>query len=157
VLRTAWVDAHERQADRLVGDGVVQLIERNPAVGRRRRLKVPTPTRTYLDRAEQIAALLEAAGELDAESRRTRYPLGRVLLATLTFTGLRIGEGLELHWRDVDLAAGRLRVGRSKTDAGTGRYVQLLPVLRDELDAYKTRCHSPMQTRLCSRQRTASG
>lgn len=58
------------------------------------------------------------------------------MLATLTFAGLRISELLDLEWRDVDLAAGRLRVRHSKTDAGS-RYVDLLPVLRDELSAHK--------------------
>jgi hypothetical protein len=38
--------------------------------------------------------------------------------------------------RQRDLAAGRLRVRYSKTDAGS-RYVDLLPVLRDELSAHK--------------------
>src|SRR5205807_9301634 len=42
----------------------------------------------------------------------------RAMLATLTFAGLRISELLDLEWRDVDLAAGRLRVRSAKTDAG---------------------------------------
>jgi integrase len=54
------------------------------------------------------------------------------MLATLAFAGLRIGELRALRWRDVDLAAGKLRVGASKTDAGI-RVVELLPALRDEL------------------------
>src|SRR6185503_19888701 len=32
--------------------------------------------------------------------------------------GLRISEALDLRWRDIDLAAGRLSVRESKTDAG---------------------------------------
>ena len=104
----------------------------------RRRLKASRPTRIYLDRAEQITALLDAAGRIDAESRadQERRLHRRALLATLTFAGLRISEALDLEWRDVDLAAGRLRVRSSKTDAGV-RYVELLPVLRDELAALK--------------------
>jgi integrase len=51
------------------------------------------------------------------------------------FAGLRIGEALDLRWRDVDLAGGRLRVRGTKTDAAD-RTVELLPVLRDELIAY---------------------
>ena len=58
------------------------------------------------------------------------------MLATMVFAGLRISELIALDWRDVDLAAGRIRVRQSKTDAGI-RYVDLLPVLRDELDALK--------------------
>ncbi len=115
-----------------------ELIPRNPAKvgGKRRRLRAAKPTRAYLDRAEQIAALFHAAGELDREARSNGQIARRALLATLTFAGLRISELLDLEWRDVDLAAGRLRVRHSKTDAGS-RYVDLLPVLRDELSAHK--------------------
>jgi hypothetical protein len=39
-----------------------------------------------------IAALLEAAGELDSEAREgRRHVHRRAILATLTFAGLRIG------------------------------------------------------------------
>jgi len=113
------------------------LITRNPAKGRRRRVKVSKPGRTYLDTSEQIAALLDAAGELDARARPDRaHVRRRAMLATLTFAGLRIGELLALRWRDVDLAAGRLRVGAAKTDAGR-RDVRLRAALRDELAALK--------------------
>jgi len=113
------------------------LIPSNPARGRRRRLKAERPTRAYLDSADQIAALLDAAGELDAEAREDRgHVARRPLLATLTLAGLRIGELLELRWRDVDLAAGWLRVGEAKTDAGR-RKVKIRPLLRDELLAHK--------------------
>jgi integrase len=114
----------------------------NPAAGKRRRLKVGRPNRTWLDRAEQIEALLAAAEQLDAESSRTRYPLGRVLLTTFTFAGPRLSEALDLRWRDIDVAAERLRVERSKTDAGTGRFVGLLPIVRTELLMHMARCYS---------------
>jgi integrase len=117
--------------------GERELIDRNPARGRRRRLKQRAPERSWLDRAEQIEAFLQAAGELDREARRDRRAMPRrVLLATLTLAGLRIGEALSLRWRDIDLAAGRLRVRGSKTDAGI-RQVDLLPALREELSAHK--------------------
>jgi integrase len=111
-----------------------ELIARNPAKigGKRRRAKASKPQRAYLDRAEQITALLDAASRMDAEARVTGRIARRALLATLTLAGLRISEALELRWREVDLAAGRLRVRQSKTDAGA-RYVDLLPPLRDEL------------------------
>jgi integrase len=111
-------------------------LDRNPATGKRRRLKVSRPRRPYLDRAAQIAALLEAAGRLDREARADRRGGRRALLATLVFAGLRISEALSLRWRHVDLAAGRLYVGEAKTDAGV-RQVPLLPALRDELAAHK--------------------
>ena len=114
-----------------------ELITRNVAHGRRRRLPAITPTRTSLDRAEHITALLNAAGELDAEAI-VRHGQRRALLATLTFAGLRIGEALALRWRDVDLARGTIIVRAAKTDAGV-RTVNILPVLRDELAAYSAR------------------
>lgn len=110
-----------------------EIILRNPARGRRRRVKTQRPHRSYLDTAEQISALLMAAGELDAEARSDRQHVHRrAMLAVLAFAGLRLGEMLNLRWRDVDLAAGRLRVGEAKTDAGR-RHVTIRPALRDEL------------------------
>lgn len=113
------------------------LIDRNPVRvnPRNRKVKVSKARRAYLDRPEQITALLDAAGRLDrdAGARADRDTcLRRPLLAVLTFGGLRIGEALALRWRDVDLAAGRMRVGDAKTDAGV-RWVPLMPALRDEL------------------------
>jgi hypothetical protein len=49
-----------------------ELTARNPARGRRRRLKQRQPERTWLDRAEQIAVLLQAAASLDREARVDR-------------------------------------------------------------------------------------
>jgi len=114
-----------------------ELIDRNSARGKRRRLKERRPERTWLDRAEQIVALLDAGGELDAAARVDRKATPRrALLATLTLAGLRISEALDLRWRDVDLPAGRLRVADSKTDAGV-RQVDLVPALREELSIHK--------------------
>lgn len=114
-----------------------ELITRNPARGRRRRVKERRPRRAFLDTATHIAALLDAAGELDAEAQEhpqieKRLVPRRAVLATLVLAGPRISELCDLRWRDVDLAAGRLRIGRAKTDAGR-RDVRLLPALRDEL------------------------
>ncbi len=117
-----------------------ELIARNPARvgGKRRKVKAVTPRRAYLDRAEQISALLKGAGQVDAEAKSNGQIPRRAMLATIVFAGLRISELIALDWRDVDLAGGRLRVRQSKTDAGV-RYVDLLPVLRDELDALKAK------------------
>jgi hypothetical protein len=46
-----------------------QLIDRNPAKGRRRRLPAVKPRRIWLDRADRIGALLDATGEIDREAR----------------------------------------------------------------------------------------
>jgi integrase len=115
------------------------LINRNPAKGKRRRLKASKPVPVWLDSAEQITALLDAAAELDREVHTNgQHVPRRAILATLTLAGLRIGELIELRWRDVNLADGRITVGASKTDAGVRR-IDLLPALRDELSALKAK------------------
>jgi integrase len=125
------------------------LIPSNPARGRRRKLRAAHPARAYLDSAEHVKALLDAASELDAEAREDRTHIARrPMLATLALGGLRIGELLELRWRDVDLAGGWLTVAASKTDAGSGRKVKVRPLLRDELLAHK-QPHRP--DRICLR------
>lgn len=110
-------------------------IPRNPAKGKRRRLNAAKPRRAYLDRADHITALLDAAGALDRQEGRRTLPWRRALLAVLVFAGLRIGEALDLRWGDLDLASGTLHVRGTKTDAAE-RTIDLLPVLRDELLSY---------------------
>ena len=96
----------------------------NPASSRRRRLKPDPPRRARLE-AEQVAALLQVAGE------------HRALLATAIMAGgLRVSELTALRWRDINLAEHRLTVVRSKTDAGN-RQADLPPDLRDLLAAHK--------------------
>ncbi len=122
------------------------LIERNPARGRHRRVPERAPTRSYLDGAGHITALLDAAGELDRKASRGRTHVERrAMLATLTFAGLRIGELCALRWRDVDLARGWLHVGESKTDAGR-RKVKIRGALRDELLALRGRHQNAPQS-----------
>ena len=119
------------------------MIDRNPAKGKRRRVKASRPAPVWLDRAEHIAALLDAGGELDRAARRDRQHVPRrAILATLVLAGLRIGELLDLRWRDVDLTAGRITVRASKTDAGV-RQVDMLPSLRDELLSLKAAARRP--------------
>src|SRR4051794_22049686 len=113
-----------------------ELIDRNPARGRNRRVKAPKSRGTFVDSADAIAALLDGAGALDRERRAAPYR--RALLATLVFAGLRIDEALSLRWREVNLPTRRLRVARSKTDAGH-RVVDLLPALVDELVSMRAR------------------
>jgi integrase len=116
-----------------------ELISRNPAKGKGRRVRERAPARTYLDAADQIAVLLDAAGEMDrtAASNR-RHVERRGMLATLVFAGLRISEMCALRWRDVDLAGGWLHIGHSKTDAGRRR-VKIRGALRDDLLAVRGR------------------
>jgi integrase len=118
-----------------------ELIERNPAKGRRRRLAAVRPARPWLDRADHIQALLDGAAQLDHEATLRRGQR-RALLATLVFAGLRLGEALALRWVDVDLTASTIHIREAKTHAGVRR-VDLLPVLRGDLHAYKASLQDP--------------
>ncbi len=114
---------------------------RNPARGRK--IRDPKAGRSYLETAAQIEALLNAAGELDAQAAKNRKHIERrASLATMVFAGLRIGELCALRWRDVDLATGWLTVAESKTPAGV-RKVKIRAALRDELDAVRARRAKP--------------
>jgi integrase len=98
---------------------------RNPARGRRRRVKRSPPSRPTVE-PEQLPSLLEAAGKL------------RPILATMAGAGLRNGEACALDWPDFDPGSGTLTVAASKTDAGV-RQVDLPDALRRELTAHKLR------------------
>jgi integrase len=115
-----------------------ELLNRNPATGKRRKLIVSRPHRSYLDAGYQIEALLDGAGKLDAEKRSHDLGVKRLVLSTLLLSGLRIGELVSLRWRDVDLSTGRITVTDAKTDAGV-RTIELLPALREDLAAWKAR------------------
>jgi len=115
------------------------LIQANPARGRNRRLRGTRPRRPFVS-PEQLPALLDASG-------RFLHGRGRPLLATLAGAGLRIGEALDLRWRNVNLARGTLTVDRSKTDAGV-RVVDLTPALREELALWRDRTRFPEPTHL---------
>jgi integrase len=98
---------------------------RNPARGRRRRVKRTAPKRPTIE-PEQLPSLLEASKKL------------RPMVATMAGAGLRNGEVCALDWPDFDPASGTLTVGASKTEAGF-RQVDLPDALRKELTAYKLR------------------
>jgi integrase len=122
-----------------------KLIDHNPARDKDLRVKEREPVRSYLDSAEQIVALLDAAGELDRRASKGRTHVERrAMLAVLTFAGLRIGELCALRWRDVDLAGGWLHTG-SKTDAGRRR-VKVRGALRDELLSLRGRHQDASQS-----------
>ncbi|HEY6145060.1 MAG TPA: phage integrase SAM-like domain-containing protein [Solirubrobacterales bacterium] len=95
-------------------------VSHNAAVGRRRRLRERRPAPVHLDTAAQIEALLEAAAGLDRDVRQ-RCGEREAIVATLVFAGPRAHELCGLRWRDVDLAGGRLFIGRSKTTRDCGR------------------------------------
>lgn len=101
-------------------------IDRNPARGKRRRLKGEQRSRPWIE-PEQLLALLDGAD-----------PFSRPAFATLAGTGMRPGEAVELTWRDVRLAGGTIEVRRSKTEAGV-REVDLPLGLIGELSEWKAR------------------
>jgi integrase len=102
-------------------------IERNPAKGKRRRVKATEPRRSWVE-PEQLPALIDVAD-----------PYMRPLIATLAGAGLRIGEAVALDWRDVKLGTGTLIVREAKTAAGEGREVDLPVGLREELATWRAR------------------
>ncbi len=111
----------------------------NAAQGKRRRLPKPRRAPIYIDNADQIEALLEAAAELDRDDRQ-KLSEREAIVGTLLFAGLRAHELCNLLWRDVDLAGARIVVGRSKTAAGL-REIKIEPILHDILSAHKAHAH----------------
>jgi integrase len=97
--------------DTAVRDG---LLARNPAAAVKRPAAAPKEA-TYLT-PDQVTELLAAARE------ERLY----ALVVLLAGTGLRRGEGLALHWSDVDLEAGVLRVRATLARVG-GRLVLTEP------------------------------
>jgi integrase len=110
-------------------------VTENVAAGKKRRVGEPPRRPVHLDSAEQIEAILDAAEELDGDLRFSLTER-RVIVATFIFSGPRDIEIGHMLWRDVDLANGRIMVGRSKTQAGL-REVAMLPIERDVLAAHK--------------------
>lgn len=116
-----------------------KLVAENAAAGKRRRLIEPPKPPVHLDTAEQIEALLDAAEELDRDRRYTLTER-KAIVATFVLAGPRALEVGSMLWRDVDLANGRLFVGRSKTQAGL-REIKMLPILRDLLAEHKAKAY----------------
>lgn len=111
----------------------------NPAEGGRRRLKVEQRRPVHLDTAAQIEALLDAALQLDREPR-WRSSDRRAIISTLVLAGPRAHELCHMLWRDVDLANGRILIGRSKTQAGL-REINMSLILRDDLAMHKANAY----------------
>jgi len=98
---------------------------RNPARGRRRRVKRIAPRRPTIE-PEQLPSLLEGASK------------SRPLVATMAGAGLRNGEACVLDWQDFDPGSGTLTVAAAKTEAGV-RQLDLPLALRRELVGHKLR------------------
>jgi integrase/recombinase XerD len=76
----------------------------------------------YLYSADDITALMAAAGSLNGAQRRAAY---RALIGLLAVTGIRIGEAIRLDDEDIDDDSGTLLIRQSKS--GRPRTVPLHP------------------------------
>jgi integrase len=110
------------------------LLEANPARGKRRRLKVPKSTRSFLE-PDMVVDLLEVADAWE-RSLPTHQRYGRrAFLATLCLAGPRISELIGVPLARLDLHDGGLQLGL-KTEAGIDRHLELSAFLIDELRAH---------------------
>jgi integrase len=102
--------------------------------------------RGWLNPCRQLKRMPEPAGrvrflENDDRERlleactRSKYPRLRALVLTAMLTGARQGELLGLRWRDVDLGAGRARLGQTKN--GDRRTLILLPQVIEALRPFE--------------------
>jgi integrase len=121
-----------------------KLLEANPARGKRRRMKVPRPSRSFLE-PDMVVDLLEAAGEWErALPEHQRYGR-RALLALLCLSGgPRISEATFADRGELDIHAGRWRIPAAKTDAGA-RDVELTAYTLDELRSHLATRRPPAQ------------
>lgn len=108
------------------------LIDRVPPI---RRLKQPPPGFDWLN-SKESTRFLRAIDE--------HYPQWSALFWTALKTGLRRGELFALHWEDLDLVGGQLRVRRSvyrgrleATKTGRDRTVPMTEELRTRLQGHR--------------------
>src|SRR5262245_27910706 len=109
----------------VLDDAISYGLHDGPNPVRGRLLKADRPRRTWLE-ADEAAALIDGAGD------------HRALIATMVLAGLRVNELVNVRWRAVDLARGKLTVEKSKTDAGE-RVIDLSPWLREELTLHRAK------------------
>jgi integrase len=108
-------------------------LDANPARGRKRRLPAEKRRRSFLE-PDMVVDLLEAASHWEAELPAHQRYGRRALLAALTLAGPRVSELTEAPRADLDLAGGRIRLGK-KTQAGL-REVELTAFLQAELRSH---------------------
>jgi integrase len=110
------------------------LLDGNPGRGKRRRVKVPKSSRSFLE-PDMVVDLLDVAGEwersLPAHQRYGR----RAFLATVCLAGPRISELTHTPLARLDLHEGGLQLGL-KTEAGIDRHLELSAFLIEELRAH---------------------
>lgn len=100
----------------------------------------------YLYSAEEVLALMDAAGTLPSPLRRVTFA---TLIGLLCVTGMRIGEALRLDRDDVDLHQHVLVVRRSK-------FVKSREVPIHDSTARALRAYATQRDELCPRTRSAA-
>jgi len=111
------------------------MLDSNPARGKRRRMTVKKKRRPWLE-PEMVLDLLEVAGEWEAELEERKRPdqcYGRrALLALLCLGGPRISEAVAADRGAFDLVGDHWRIPESKSEAGE-RTVELTAFASGEL------------------------
>lgn len=108
-----------------------ELLDANPARGRRRRMKVAKASRAFLE-PDMVLDLLQVAGDWERELPAHQRYGRRAFLATLCLAGPRISELTDARRARLDVHRGSLVLGK-KTEAGTERHLELSAFLLDEL------------------------
>src|SRR3954451_10995002 len=121
------------------------LVTANPARGKRRRLKVPKPARTFLE-PDMVVDLLDVAEEWERSLPPHQRYGRRAFLATLCLAGPRISELTKTTVGRLDLEAGGLELGL-KTAAGIDRHLELSAFLIEELSAHMESLPGPLRKR----------
>lgn len=127
--------------------GVLTPLSRMYASAVREGIVHANPVR-QLDKTERPKGLGKSMRILSSDEIRSVIenapPRYRPVISTLVFTGMRIGEALSLRWSDVDFHASTITVPVSKTEAGRGRQVAVMPSLVRMLREHKLQ--SPFST-----------
>jgi integrase len=98
-----------------------KLLDSNPARGKRRRMKVPKPSRSFLE-PDMVVDLLDAAGQWEAGLLEHQRYGRRALLALLLLSGgPRINEVVLADRGELDIHSARSRIPEAKTPAGRAR------------------------------------
>jgi hypothetical protein len=95
------------------------LLSANPARGKRRRLKVPKPARTFLE-PDMVVDLLDVAGEWERSLPPHQRYGRRAFLATLCLAGPRISESRRRRSRASTLTPVGFSSGSRRPRASTG-------------------------------------
>ena len=110
------------------------LLGANPARGRRRRMKVPKPTRSFLE-PDMVVDLLDVAEDWERGLPPHQRYGRRAFLATLCLAGPRISELTRCSAARLDIHERGLQRGL-KTAAGIDRHLELSAFLVGELRAH---------------------